>query len=127
MHIPDQESRGHISPTKMYYGIGSVLLLLTVITVAAAQVDWGAMLGVGGMLINVLIALFIATVKAGLVLLYFMHMKHESKLIWGMGIVYPLVLFAIMIGFFSMDVFLRLNPVETKPPVKQATTVPVPR
>lgn len=110
MHIPDQESRGHVSPTRVYYIVGSALLALTVITVLASLVHWGKMVGVEGLLVNVIIAMIIATIKASLVLVYFMHMKYESKLIWGMGIIYPLILFGIMIGFMSLDVFKRVDP-----------------
>jgi heme/copper-type cytochrome/quinol oxidase subunit 4 len=45
-----------------------------------------------------------------LVLLYFMHLKYENKLIWSFGIFYPLVLFIIMIGMIVIDVFLRVIP-----------------
>ena len=125
MHIPDQESRGHVSPTKVYYIVGTMLLGLTVITVLASLVHWGEMIGVKGLIVNVIIAMIIATVKATLVLLYFMHMKHESKLIWGFGIIYPIILFGIMIGLMSLDVFNRINPEE--PPAKQASRLPNPR
>ncbi len=125
MHIPDQESRGHVSPTKTYYIIGSLLLVLTIITVLASLVHWGDMIGVPGLLVNVLIAMVIATFKAALVLMYFMHMKYESKLIWGMGIIYPIILFAIMIGFFSLDVFNRVNPELPQP--KQGAHLSAPR
>ena len=111
MHIPDQESRGHISPTKQYFVIGALLLVLTVITVAVAQKDWGKLiLDSDSMALNVIIAMLIATVKAGLVLTYFMHMKYENKLIWGFGIIYPLVLFAILMFFTVVDVSQRLRP-----------------
>jgi cytochrome c oxidase subunit 4 len=104
MHIPTQESRGHISPTKTYIYVGIALLILTAITVAASYIDFG------NMAINITIALIIATVKAMLVLLYFMHLKYENKLIWSFGIFYPLVLFIIMIGMIVIDVFLRVIP-----------------
>jgi len=104
MHIPTQESRGHISPTNTYIYVGIALLILTAITVAASYIDFG------NMAINITIALIIATVKAMLVLLYFMHLKYENKLIWSFGIFYPLVLFIIMIGMIVIDVFLRVIP-----------------
>ena len=106
MHIPDQESRGHVSPVRTYLIIGSLLLVLTVITVAAAQVDWGTKIG-GGFALNVTIAMIIATIKATLVLMYFMHMKYESKLVWGFGIVYPIIIFGILILLASLDIFKR--------------------
>lgn len=112
MHIPDQESRGHISPTYSYFVVGGLLLLLTVITVAASYKNWGEDFG-GGFATNITIAMVIATIKATLVLLYFMHMKYEDKLVWGFGIAYPLVLFAILLGFQVLDVPLRRKPIPT--------------
>ncbi len=104
MHIPNQESRGHISPTKTYIYVGVALLILTIITVAASYINFGSLL------INVIIALIIATIKASLVLLYFMHLKYENKLIWSFGIFYPIILFALLLGLTSIDVFLRVVP-----------------
>lgn len=109
MHIPDQESRGHIQPTYLYILIGVVLLALTVATVAASYVDWGVEIG-GGFGANVAIAMAIATLKAYFVLMYFMHMKYESRLVWGFGIIYPLLLFALLIGASALDIFLRVIP-----------------
>jgi cytochrome c oxidase subunit 4 len=48
----------------------AALLALTAITVAAAGIDFGAG--------NVVIALTIATVKASLVALIFMHLRHDK-------------------------------------------------
>jgi cytochrome c oxidase subunit 4 len=62
----------HIIPFKTYLQILMVLLVLTVVTVAAAQVDFGAF--------NTVIALAIASVKAGLVLAIFMHLKYDDKI-----------------------------------------------
>lgn len=111
MHIPDQESRGHILPRKHYLLTGAALLVLTVITVAAASVDWGEMTGLG-FAANITVAMVIATVKATLVLMIFMHMKYEGALTWGFGLIYPLVIFAILVGFLVIDVFLRVVPEE---------------
>ncbi|MCB1309204.1 MAG: cytochrome C oxidase subunit IV family protein [Leptospiraceae bacterium] len=111
MHIPDQESRGHTLPTRIYLYVGLALMLLTALTVAASYVNWGEEIG-GGFATNIIIALLIASAKAMLVMMYFMHMKYEGPLIWGFGIIYPIVIFAIMIGFISMDVFLRVDPAD---------------
>lgn len=108
MHIPKQESRGHISDVGIYFKVGAALLVLTGVTVGVSYIDWGSTL------INVIIALAIATVKASLVILYFMHLKYEGKMVWGYGIMYPLVLFAIMISFISLDVFKRVKVVPTQ-------------
>ncbi len=110
MHIPKQESRGHIQSRWIYFAVGLSLLILTVGTVAASYVDWGSVLGFGGFGMNIAIAAVIASIKAYLVLMYFMHMRYEGALIWGFGILYPLILFFTILGLLSLDVFLRVNP-----------------
>jgi cytochrome c oxidase subunit 4 len=62
----------HIIPLPVYFKVIGALLVLTLITVAAARVDFGAL--------NTVIALAIASVKAGLVLAYFMHLKYDDRL-----------------------------------------------
>ncbi len=109
MHIPDQESRGHIQSRGLYFIIGIALILLTGITVAASYVNWGEVIG-GGFSTNITIALTIASLKAYLVLMFFMHMRYENSLIWAFGILYPLFLFATLILLVSVDVFLRVTP-----------------
>jgi cytochrome c oxidase subunit 4 len=70
------------------------LLILTVITVAAAQVDLGKW--------NIVGALVIASFKASLVILIFMHGKYENKILWTY-ILIPFILLAIMIGGIFTD------------------------
>lgn len=60
---------GHVVPIGVLATVWGALLVLTVITVAVAGVDLGRF--------NLEIALAIATVKASLVLLYFMHMRYD--------------------------------------------------
>lgn len=57
-----------------YFMIYLVLLLLLALTVAVAYLHLGVW--------SVLLAVTIATVKALLVMLYFMHLRHSSRLIW---------------------------------------------
>ena len=61
----------HIMSSKLYYTIWIVLLCLTVVTAAVSFVDLGRF--------NTVIALVIATVKALLVVLFFMHVKYTSE------------------------------------------------
>ncbi|HEY1463506.1 MAG TPA: cytochrome C oxidase subunit IV family protein [Terriglobales bacterium] len=61
----------HVIPSKMYYGIWLTLMVLTVVTAAVAFVDLGAL--------NTVVALVIATFKAMLVVLFFMHVKYTSE------------------------------------------------
>lgn len=57
---------------KTYRNVLITLLTLTVITVAVARIDLG--------ILNIVIAIGIATVKGSLVCLYFMHLKYDNKL-----------------------------------------------
>jgi cytochrome c oxidase subunit 4 len=66
------QSVGHVVPFKVLAAVWLTLLLLTVITVAVAGVDLGRF--------NLEIALAIATIKASLVLLYFMHMRYDRPM-----------------------------------------------
>jgi cytochrome c oxidase subunit 4 len=61
----------HIVPPKVYVGIFISLMVLTAVTVAAAFVSLGPL--------NIVIALAIATLKATLVVLYFMHARYSPK------------------------------------------------
>jgi len=60
------EHNHHIIPLKVYFRVIALLMVLTVITVAASRVDFGAM--------NTVIAMLIASVKAFFVLAFFMHL-----------------------------------------------------
>ena len=71
---------GHIVPRRIYYGIFAALMVLTLLTVWIAFQDvdthlWGVHIA-----LNPVIALAIATTKAMLVVLYFMHVRYSSKL-----------------------------------------------
>jgi cytochrome c oxidase subunit IV len=63
---------GHVSSVKMYVGIFLTLMVLTAVTVAVAYVNLGQF--------NKVVALAIASFKATLVVLYFMHVKYASRL-----------------------------------------------
>jgi cytochrome c oxidase subunit 4 len=61
----------HIMSNKFYYIIWITLLSLTGVTAAVAFVDLGPL--------NTVVALVIATFKAVLVVLFFMHVKYTSE------------------------------------------------
>ena len=63
---------GHVSPKSVYYAIFGALMVLTVVTVAAATVNLGRL--------NFPVAIGIAITKATLVILFFMHAKYSSRL-----------------------------------------------
>lgn len=60
----------HVTPVRLLLGVWLALMVLTVITVAATAVDLGSRM-------NLIIAMAIATVKAGLVVTYFMHLRWD--------------------------------------------------
>jgi cytochrome c oxidase subunit 4 len=64
----------HIVPRSTYFLVFGALLVLTAVTVAAANFDFGRM--------NDVVAMTIAVTKMTLVLLFFMHVRYSSRLIW---------------------------------------------
>lgn len=62
---------GHVLPVSLLVKVWGALVVMTLVTVGMAQVD----LGIG----NVVIALMIATVKATIVALFFMHLRWDKK------------------------------------------------
>ena len=93
---------GHIVPISTYNAIFACLLGLTIITVWAALQDFG--------FFNVPLALAIATVKATIVTLYFMHLNWEHKIVWGI-VIYPLLILALIIGSNIGDIATKEDPI----------------
>jgi cytochrome c oxidase subunit 4 len=65
----------HIVSIRIYLTIALALIAGTALTVIAGKMDFPGPL-------NVIIALTIACIKATLVVLYFMHVRYSSRLIW---------------------------------------------
>src|SRR4030095_9088822 len=89
----------HIVPVRIYITIFLVLLVGTALTVAAAFVDFPWRL-------NTVVALTIATIQATFVVLYFMHVRYSSRLIW---VIMAAALFwmAILFAFTFSDYMTR--------------------
>ena len=85
----------HIVSPKIYLVIFAVLMILTFTTVEAAKVDLNAYFHS----LNIIVALVIATCKAILVILFFMHAYYSSKRT-------KLIVFA---GFFWLAIMLSLT------------------
>jgi cytochrome c oxidase subunit 4 len=64
----------HSSSPRIYVFILAALLFLTAVTVGAAYVNFGSSS------INLIIAVLIATVKATLVAMFFMHLRHDPPI-----------------------------------------------
>lgn len=64
----------HVVPVRVYTLVFVALVALTGLTVVAANHDFGAL--------NTPLALGIASAKALLVILFFMHVKYADRLTW---------------------------------------------
>lgn len=81
----------HIVSRKIYYSVFGALMVGTILTVAAARIDFGVF--------NDIIAMTIAVAKALLVILFFMHVRYGSRLI----------MVAVAAGFFWLAIMLVLT------------------
>jgi len=91
----DDHGISHVASKKVLLTTISALLALTVLTVAATWID----IGRAG---NLTIAMVIATIKAILVGMFFMHLRYDKK--FHTVAVATAVLFAILfVGFAVMD------------------------
>ncbi len=75
MHAEATPPRGfhpHILPLWVYLVVLALLLVLTAVTVAIAQVNLGPF--------NLVVAMLVATIKGSLVALFFMHLLYDKKL-----------------------------------------------
>ena len=88
----------HILPVSLYLAIAGILMVMTVVTVWAAGIDFGGW--------NVVIALLIATVKASLVALYFMHLKYDNPF-YAFVFVCSLLFLATFISLIMFDTLRR--------------------
>ena len=89
----------HIVQPRIYVTIFLALMVGTTLTVMAAFYDFPGPL-------NAVIALTIASIKATLVVLYFMHVRYSGRLIW-LVIVAALLWLAIMFAITFSDYWTR--------------------
>jgi len=105
---------------RLYLGVFAALLVLTGVTVAVAFVD----LGHG---FNIALALVIATLKASLVGLFFMHLKWERKSVYGLIFLtfffFASLIFSILQGYWDtpvgtlhdrVSVEIQANPIQSE-------------
>ncbi len=88
----------HILPKRVYYTIFAILLFCTYLTVQIAFLDLGAL--------NTVAALVIATFKATIVVLFFMHARSSPKLTW-IVIIAGLFWLGILIALTASDYLTR--------------------
>ena len=90
----------HVISSKLYYGIWITLLVLTVVTALVATVDLGPL--------NTIVALAIATFKALLVVLFFMHVKYTSEKLTKTVIVAAIFWLVLLLALSMADYTTRL-------------------
>lgn len=81
---------GHVAPKSMYYAVFAALIVGTALTVIVAFFDLGPL--------NNIVMLLIASVKALLVVLFFMHVRWSTRLTWvvaASGFVWLIILFGL--------------------------------
>jgi len=103
--MSQDNSHHHILPLSVYLTIGSILIVLTGVTVYVASIDFGAY--------NLVIAMVIAGFKASLVALYFMHLKYDNKL-YMITFLGALLFLAIFVIFTMFDTLRRDDIYEIK-------------
>ena len=93
-----EHAEHHIVTPVQYCLVFATLLVFTGVTVAAAYFDMGAL--------NPVVALGIACFKAVIVILFFMHVKYQSRLI-KMTVGLGFLTFLILVMMTLLDYFSR--------------------
>ncbi len=121
-HHNAHASEHHISPVSQYWGIWVGLMILTVITVLAYYIPVWLDLKLGSA--NIIIAMAIATTKASLVCLYFMHLKFDKKFHM-IAFLSSLIFLGLFLTFTMLDINTRDDsPAFNKPLYSGKTITP---
>ena len=91
----------HILPLKVYFSVFALLMVFTGLTVWVAFFDLGFM--------NDIVAVTIASVKAVVVALFFMHLKYSAKVTWvaaAGGVIWLVVLIALAMSDYASRGFI---------------------
>jgi cytochrome c oxidase subunit 4 len=81
----------HIVEKKIYYTVFGSLMVLLGATITIAYIHLGKL--------NVIAALTIAVIKAVLIVLYFMHIRYSTRLLW----------IFVCAGFFWLGILFALS------------------
>jgi cytochrome c oxidase subunit 4 len=82
----------HVTEPRVYYIVYALLVILMLMTVGASYVNMGGAL-------NNIVAMTIATIKAALVVLFFMQVKMGTRLTWvwaSIGFIWLIFLFGTL-------------------------------
>lgn len=97
--MSQEHSAHHVIPIKTYLVVFAALIGLTALTLFTASMDFGKL--------NIVVALVIATIKACLVFLWFMHLKYD-ELVNRVIIIASLFCVALLAAFTVGDIWTRL-------------------
>ncbi len=113
MSTSSSQSDHHLLPFSVYFGVAVALLVLTGVTVYVASLEFGAY--------NLVVAMLIAALKAGLVALFFMHLKYDNK-IYMVVFLSALAFLAVFVILTMFDTLGRgaIDPQRAKPIREQA-------
>jgi caa(3)-type oxidase subunit IV len=99
---------------KIYLAVLVMLLILTGITVGASYIDLGPL--------NIVVALLIATTKASLVGLFFMHLLYDRP-INAMALVSGFMFLGLLLSFCLLDIDNRGHEAPTNKSVPKASGI----
>ncbi len=98
---PMQHLHEHVIPVKTYFIVYLSLIVLLAMAVVVAFSNFGAL--------NLPLALGIAVAKTVLIVLYFMHVRYSSKLIWvyaGAGFFWLFLFILLVMGDYVTRLWL---------------------
>ena len=88
-----------MSHVRRYFAVWSALILLTALTVTMADLNIGR--------VGIIVVLVIAATKSTLVLLWFMHLRSEKRLLLKLLVPIAIGTLAIFIGLTYTDILTR--------------------
>jgi cytochrome c oxidase subunit IV len=89
----------HVMPSRQYYIIWIILLVLTGVTAGVSFIDLGQF--------NTVVALAIATFKAVLVVLFFMHVRYASEKLIKLVVIAAVFWLSLLLCLSMMDYLTR--------------------
>lgn len=100
-----EEHEHHVLPASTYYKVFGALMVLLIVTLLVYFFDVTKYLGPSFGWLSIIIAMSVAVVKAVLVILFFMHVKYSTKMVWifsGASFVFVGILFLLtMSDYFT--------------------------
>lgn len=101
------EHHHHVVPEKVFINVFFILVALTIVTVVVAKWRiWFAGQPIADLFdfgsYNILVSMFIASIKAVFVMLFFMHLKYEDRITWTY-VVFPIFLIFVLMAGIAID------------------------